>query len=259
MRGVVVAEAGRIGTPPLLVIGDATGGLPVRLRDGDPVPTRGALVEATGVIAAPFGQTELRLRTPLVIAGTGEVPAPLVISVAAAGEGTEGRLVRTSGTISVAPTKATSGDIVLTIAGSGGVTLRVYADASAGIATTGLRKDTSVTLTGVLGQRASRKGALDGYRLWLRDQADVSVAPDSSPTPGTTATPTPGTTATPTPGTTATPTPGTTATPTPGTTATPTPGTTAPRRLARRLPRRPGPATRRRCRSRWRSAATGPR
>ena len=28
-------------------------------------------------------------------------------------------------------------------------------------------------LTGVAGQRATRSGALDGYRLWLRDAADL--------------------------------------------------------------------------------------
>jgi hypothetical protein len=63
VRGVVIAEAGRLGTPPLLAIGDATGGLPVRLPDGVTGPVRGTLLEVTGVIAAPYGQTELRAAT----------------------------------------------------------------------------------------------------------------------------------------------------------------------------------------------------
>lgn len=172
-----------------MVIGDATGGLPVRLRDGDLAPARGTMVEARGVVAAPYGQTELRLGAPLAIVGAGDALAPLAIAVTSAGESTEGRLVRTSGTISAAPTKATSGDIVLSITGDGGATLRVYADASAGIPPTSLRVGASVALTGIVGQRASRKGALDGYRLWLRDQADVTTVAVASPSPGATARP----------------------------------------------------------------------
>jgi uncharacterized protein YdeI (BOF family) len=199
VRGVVVADAGRIGTPSLLVIGDGTGGLPVRLQDGEAAPGRGTLVEGTGVIAAPYGQTELRLHAPLVTVGPAEAPGPLAMTTAAAGEATEGRLVRTSGTIAAAPVRATSGDMVFPIVGPGGATLRVYADASAGMSATSLRKGASVTLTGIVGQRASRKGALDGYRLWLRDRADVSIVPDApaSPTPGASASPNPGATSTP--------------------------------------------------------------
>ncbi len=191
VRGVVTAEAGRLGTPALLAIGDATGGLPVRLRAGDRAPARGTLVEVTGVIAAPYGQTELRLRAAPVVVGTAEAPTQVAMDVAAAGEATEGRLVRTSGTISSAPAKATSGDIVLTITAAGGATLRVYADGSADIPSATLRKGASVTLVGIVGQRASRKGALDGYRLWLRDRADVTIVAAASPTPAAAASPPP--------------------------------------------------------------------
>jgi hypothetical protein len=60
-------------------------------------------------------------------------------------------------------------------------------------------------LTGVAGQRATHKGALDGYRLWLRDRADVVVigGPTASPTPA----PSPRPSATPRPGATGSPTP----------------------------------------------------
>lgn len=176
VRGVVIAEAGRLGTPPLFAIGDATAGLPVRLRDDQAAPARGTLVELRGVIAAPYGQTELRLSAGgLTTVGAGAIPAPLAIEPGAAGEVTEGRLAQTAGTITAGATKATSGDIALTIEGSDGVSLRVLADASARLDTAVLRKGASVTLTGVLGQRASRKGALDGYRLWVRDPADLMV------------------------------------------------------------------------------------
>ena len=40
-----------------------------------------------------------------------------------------------------------------------------------------LRAGTTYRLVGIVGQRASKKGALDGYRVWLRDRADVQAAP----------------------------------------------------------------------------------
>ena len=196
VRGIVVAEAGRLGTPPLFAIADPSGGLPVRLPDDVAGPVRGALVEVTGRIADPYGQTELRASTGgLKVLGSGAPPAALAIDAGGAGEAIEGRLVTVRGTVSVSASKATSGDIALTIEGEDGRSLRVHADASAGIDPATLRKGLTATFSGVLGQRASRKGALDGYRVWLRDPADVAVisAPGAAPSPsaGASATPAP--------------------------------------------------------------------
>ena len=52
--------------------------------------------------------------------------------------------------------------------------------ASSGVVATDLVKGRSYRLTGIVGQRASRKGALDGYRLYVRDRADV-VALSTAP------------------------------------------------------------------------------
>jgi hypothetical protein len=93
VRGVVIAEAGRLGTPRLLAIGDASGGLPVRLAEGQVAPERGTLVELRGIIAAPYGQTELRLVAGgLSIIGHGTFLRP--VNAAAVNEGTEGRQSR---------------------------------------------------------------------------------------------------------------------------------------------------------------------
>ncbi|MES1239602.1 MAG: hypothetical protein ABUL57_01935, partial [Chloroflexota bacterium] len=46
---------------------------------------------------------------------------------------------------------------------------------------TAFEKGRTYTVTGIVGQRASRKGALDGYRLYLRDRADI-VLVASGPT-----------------------------------------------------------------------------
>ncbi len=204
VRGVVIAEAGRLGTPSLFALGDGSGGLPVRLADNQVAPGRGTLVELRGIIAAPYGQTELRLVAGgLSIVGQGDLPAPLVLEVGAVAEATEGRLARVSGTITAGPTRATSGDIAFTLRGMDGTSLRVIADGSAGLDTSVLRKGVPASLTGIVGQRASRKGALDGYRLWVRDPQDVlrtpgtaaSSSPSTSPrasrsaSPGATASP----------------------------------------------------------------------
>ncbi len=184
VRGVVIAEAGRLGTPPLFAIGDATGGLPVKLADGQVAPARGTLVELRGAIADPYGQIELRLVAGgLTSLGTAALPTPIALAPGDAGEATEGRLASMAGTITASATKATSGDLAFTIEGRDGASLRIVADASAGLDAAILRKGAAVSLTGIVGQRASRKGALDGYRLWVRDRADVrvTVVPDAVP------------------------------------------------------------------------------
>ena len=42
---------------------------------------------------------------------------------------------------------------------------------------------------GIVGQHASKKGALDGYRIWLRDRADILAGPATDP--GSSPVPTP--------------------------------------------------------------------
>ena len=187
MRGVVVAEAGRLGTPPLLAIADATGGIPVRLPDGVAAPARGTLLEVRGALADPYGQVELRPPSGgIAVVGTGTPPSAIALSAGAVGEPNEGRLARVSGTIDGSASKSTSNDLTFSITGSDGATLRILADASAGLDAGLFRKGARVSLTGIVGQRASRKGALDGYRLWLRDRGDVVITTQPAPTPSAT-------------------------------------------------------------------------
>ena len=60
VAGVVTAEAGRLGDPDLIVIQDADAGIVVRLPDGAVPPARNARLTVTGVLAAPYGQLEIR-------------------------------------------------------------------------------------------------------------------------------------------------------------------------------------------------------
>ena len=70
--------------------------------------------------------------------------------------------------------------------------MKVLADASSAVAASTFSVGGTYRVTGIVGQRATRTGALDGYRLCLRDAADVAiVAPAPTPRPSATASPTP--------------------------------------------------------------------
>lgn len=177
VSGVVTAEGGRLGLPPLIAIADGTGGIAIRVPDGVPSPARGATVTIRGPLADPYGQLELRpVASGFVVTGSGSLPAPLQLTAKDLGEATEGRLATLTGTAAAAPQKGTSGDIAIDLVDAAGASFRVLADASSGITSTTFTKGRTYTVTGVVGQRASRKGALDGYRLYLRDRADVIAA-----------------------------------------------------------------------------------
>ena len=199
VRGTVTAEPGRLGTPPLIAIQDATGGIVVRLPDDAARPARGDVLVVTGALADPYGQLEVRPKGVTGVLRVDRVTGPAATQVTTLGESTEGRLVTIVGTIATKPAKASSGDLTFDLEVAGGRRLRLAADASSRIAATSLTTGWTVRVTGIGGQRASRKGALDGYRVWLRDPADIvrtagpSAAPTSSPSPttGHTATPAP--------------------------------------------------------------------
>ena len=130
--------------------------------------------------AAPAERRDRRRRD------RGRRPAAIALSAGAVGEPNEGRLARVSGTIDGSASKSTSNDLTFSITGTDGATLRILADASAGLDAGLFRKGAGVSLTGIVGQRASRKGALDGYRLWLRDRGDVVITAQPAPTPSAT-------------------------------------------------------------------------
>jgi hypothetical protein len=186
VSGVVIAEAGRLGLPPVIAIADGTGGIAVRLPDGVERPTRGTTVEVKGALADPYGQLELRpAASGYAVTGRGSLPVAVRLTATQLGEATEGRLAELVGTVSGPPRKGTSGDLTIDLVDAVGTPFRVLADASSGVIGADLVKDRSYRLTGIVGQRASRKGALDGYRLYIRDRADISaVASAGSPGAG---------------------------------------------------------------------------
>ena len=188
VRGIVTAETGRLGTQGLVAIADASGGIVVKLPSGITPPARGRVVSVTGKLADPYGQIEIRpAANGITFEGTAALPAPIDVPAAGPNELTEGRLVRVTGVAAERPTRVDSGDIRLLIEVASGTKVRVMADASSGLKQTSFVKGARYRIVGVAGQRATKKGALDGYRVWARDRHDVTLlaaAPKPSPSAG---------------------------------------------------------------------------
>ncbi len=172
--GTVSAELGRVGGPRLFAVVDATGGIIVRLPDDADRPVRRQRLWIRGVLADPYGQLEVRpVTSGLRVEGTGSLPSPTAVGAAGLAEVTEGRILTATGVVVGRPSKATSGDVSVTIELAGGGRLKAIADGTSGVAASAFDEGATYRLTGIGGQRATRKGALDGYRLWLRDAGDV--------------------------------------------------------------------------------------
>jgi hypothetical protein len=183
--GVVTAAAGRLGTPALTAIQDSSAAIVIRLPDTMARPTVGTWLELNGTLAEPYGQLEVRTITSLRIVGPAPLPAPVPVDGSTLGEGVEARLVTVEGVAQGRPVKSTSGDLTFVVATAHG-SIRIAADASAGLSTSSVGNGDRLRLTGVAGQRASRKDAPDGYRVWIRDATDIvqlaGPAPSGSPT-----------------------------------------------------------------------------
>ena len=85
-RGVVVAEAGRLGTPRVLAIADATGGIAVRLPDGVALPARGRCSRSAARWPTRTASSSCgRAATGITVVGTAALPAPMSITAGQAG------------------------------------------------------------------------------------------------------------------------------------------------------------------------------
>jgi hypothetical protein len=185
VTGVVTSEPGLILGDRTMSIQEDEAGIFVRLPDDHPLETiaRGQRVQVTGKLAAPYGNLELRPETAsdVVVSGDGGLPAPRALSSAELGESTEGLLGTIVATIT-AVERRSNGVVSIDVTDDDGEAL-VYLHAALGLGDLTLERGRPITATGLVGQRASRTGATDGYRLWPRDGSDLLVNPDGEAGP----------------------------------------------------------------------------
>ncbi len=184
IEATVVASPGRVGVAALLAVADTSGGIFVRFDEALNV-ARGDVLRLTGRLADPYGQLELRVAaTGLVRTGSAALPEPLPLGPAGLGESTEARLVTLEGVIAGTPVRELGGDVVMRLVGAAGKSAALRATRASGIEPGSVHSGDRVRVVGIVGQRASRRGALDGYRVWLRDPADVRhLAGTTGPSP----------------------------------------------------------------------------
>jgi hypothetical protein len=188
ITGTVTVEPGRIIGDDVFVVQDGTGGVAVKVPAGVAPGhiERGRIVTVTGTLAAPYGNLEVRpkKREDLATIGQGGLPEPMTVTTADFGEDIEGRLVTITGTV-VGLDRGSTGTMTITITDRDGEG-KIHLHAPVGETATVLERDQSIRFTGIAGQRASRSGAADGYRVWPRDEADIRILsrpPQATPRP----------------------------------------------------------------------------
>jgi hypothetical protein len=191
LAGVVTAAPPQVlGSECLIAITDESGGIFVHLPSPVAAVEIGTAIDVVGVLAAPYGQLEVRELEWLGLGEIGDAPLPLEVELPNVGEWLEGSLVAVEGTVDSITTDSGRLAIVL---GDGQTEVRALADPASGIPKGSLIRGARLRLSGIVGQRATALGRLDGYRLWLRMPADLALValPSPSPTTSPVATPRP--------------------------------------------------------------------
>ena len=177
-------------------LADGSGGIAVLLDDG--TFPRGVELVVSGTVDDRFAQRTVRADAAgLTILGPGQDLEADPVDTGSVGENVEGRLVTVSGLVAASPTELAAGLAFEVDDGSGPI--RVLVGPTTGIDASSWQGGSSLTVTGVVGQRDSSGTGAEGYRVQPRDSGDVlAVAP---PTPEATPSPSPAasSSATPTP------------------------------------------------------------
>jgi hypothetical protein len=187
VQGVVTVGPGLAGSDSLVAIQDSSGGVFVHLSSAADAPSIGTGVEVVGALAAPYGQVEIRDLDSFTVGVEAGEPVASSVALSDIGEKTEGSLVSISGAVSSVQTDGSR--ITITVV-DGTSTVRVLADPPSGVTRSDVVRGDVVVATGVVGQRASATGRLDGYRVWLRRRSDLAVG-DPIPTTVPTSEPVP--------------------------------------------------------------------
>ncbi len=184
VRGVVTVAPGALLGDATIAIQDASGGIFVRLPEpalSGVLP--GRTLEAEGMLAAPYGNLELRpLAGRVLVLETVSQPAPRNLLVAELAENTEGLLARVTVTIEQIEA-GSSGSLTLMVSDASGEG-RVFFHGPLGVTRADFSVGQRLAVVGLVGDR------LGLYRLWPRNESDVAlIADDPSPTPAPTRSP----------------------------------------------------------------------
>lgn len=187
MHGVVTVAAGRVLGDSVIAIQDGSGGIYVRLPAGSPAVVAGESVLVKGMLAAPYGNMEIRPAVGgIQVSGQAPVPAPRPLAAADLGEATEALLAQIEVTVDSVESSS-SGSLTLLVHDASGAT-RIYFHAPLGASTASFERGQRIAVVGLVGDR------LGLYRLWPRDLADVTIVanpPTSTPRPSATPAATP--------------------------------------------------------------------
>jgi hypothetical protein len=157
---------------------DGTAGIALLVTDGS--FSRGSRVRVTGELDDRYHQRTLRaLPADVSPLGPAAEPEPVEVATGAVGEALECGLVTLDGTIASTMTRLSDAVAYDLDDGSGAV--RVLIPDGAAIDTTAWTRGTGLVVRGVVMQRDSSGGGAAGYRLVLRESADVLAALDPSP------------------------------------------------------------------------------
>ena len=184
VEGVIVVAPGFVGSDGLFAIQDATGGIFVRLSASVKEIALGRTATVDGTLAAPYGQLEIRNMDSLAVASGYSDPVPSAVAISDVGETSEGSLVTVPGKITAVQSDGSR--LTITLADDHG-SVHLLADPASGLTSSDVVRGSAVLATGIVGQRETAAGRLDGYRIWLRSSADVvtvSAVKTATPTSG---------------------------------------------------------------------------
>jgi hypothetical protein len=180
LAGVVTAGQGLLGDDALFAMADDSAGIFVRITTTETWLEPGRQVEVVGTLAAPYGQLEVRSLTRLSQGPLADAPGPTRVDLDGVGESTEGSLVTVNGSITAV---ANDGSHLSLTIGDGTSSTRVFAAPLTGLSREDVSVGNVVVATGIVGQRATATGRLDGYRIWLRAAEDLATREPFEPDP----------------------------------------------------------------------------
>ena len=180
VTGVVTAEPGRILGDRTLFIQDGSGGIAVRLPEGYALDEVAARPHRAGPTASSPPRTGTwscaRPRQPT---SWPSAAAVFLIAVTlrsqAIDEAAEGLLARLTATVVLVERRSGSAFSIVVRDDQGQA--QVYVHTELGADAGAFERGQRLTVTGIVGQRASRTGGTDGHRLWPRDAVTWRSSP----------------------------------------------------------------------------------